>query len=163
MISEQEYAGKRARVVTAIRSMNVADPLALEKTTSNLFRQRVQTRVHRLDLRDFNHVIRVDEREQLAEVEGLTTYEDLVRETLPFRLMPTVVPQLKSITIGGAIAGIGIESSSFKYGFVHETVQELEILLSDGSVVVATNENEYSDLFFGFPNSYGTMVRGTCF
>jgi FAD/FMN-containing dehydrogenase len=113
--------------------------------------------MHRLDLRDFNHVIRVDEREQFAEVEGLTTYEDLVRETLPFQLMPTVVPQLKSITIGGAIAGIGIESSSFKYGFVHETVQELEILLPDGRVVVATKSNDYSDLFFGFPNSYGTL------
>ena len=157
MISEQEYADKRARAITAIRATNAAAPLALEKTTSNLFRQRVQAQVHRLDLRDFNHVIRVDEREQFAEVEGLTTYEDLVRETLPFQLMPTVVPQLKSITIGGAIAGIGIESSSFKCGFVHETVQELEILLPDGRVVVATKANEYSDLFFGFPNSYGTL------
>jgi FAD/FMN-containing dehydrogenase len=157
MISQQEYAGKRERVVTAIRATNAADPLALDKSTSNLFRQRVQEHVHRLDLRDFNHVIRVDEHEQFAEVEGLTTYEDLVRETLPFKLMPPVVPQLKSITIGGAIAGIGIESSSFKCGFVHETVQELEILLPDGRVVVATKANEYSDLFFGFPNSYGTL------
>jgi FAD/FMN-containing dehydrogenase len=88
MISQQEYAGKRERVVAAIRSMNAADPLALEKSTSNLFRQRVQEHVHRLDLRDFNHVIRVDEHEQFAEVEGLTTYEELVRETLPFQLMP---------------------------------------------------------------------------
>src|SRR5688572_1999453 len=124
MISQEEYAGKRARAVAAIRSMNAANPLALEKSTSNLFRQRVQERVHRLDLHDFNHVIRVDEHGRIAEVEGLTTYEELVRETLPFQLMPTVVPQLKSITIGGAIAGIGIESSSFKCGFVHETVQE---------------------------------------
>ena len=84
MISEQEYADKRARAVTAIRATNAAASLTLEKTTSNLFRQRVQAQVHRLDLRDFNHVIRVDEREQFAEVEGLTTYEDLVRETLPF-------------------------------------------------------------------------------
>jgi FAD/FMN-containing dehydrogenase len=157
MISQEEYAGKRARVVTAIRSINAANPLALEKSTSNLFRQRAQEPVHRLDLHDFNHVIRVDEHGQFAEVEGLTTYEELVRETLPFQLMPTVVPQLKSITIGGAIAGIGIESSSFKCGFVHETVQELEILLPDGRVVVATPSNEYSDLFFGFPNSYGTL------
>ncbi|HMD79707.1 MAG TPA: FAD-binding protein, partial [Anaerolineales bacterium] len=157
MISQEEYAGKRARAVAAIRSINAANPLALEKSTSNLFRQRAQEQVHRLDLRDFNHVIRVDEQEQVAEVEGLTTYEELVRETLPFHLMPTVVPQLKSITIGGAIAGIGIESTSFKCGFVHETVQELEILLPDGSVVVATQSNEHRDLFFGFPNSYGTL------
>ena len=64
--------------------------------------------------------------------------------------MPTVVPQLKSITIGGAIAGIGIESSSFKYGFVHETVQELEILLPDGTIVVATRRMNTATCFSGF-------------
>ncbi len=71
--------------------------------------------------------------------------------------MPCVVPQLKSITIGGAASGVGIESSSFKYGLVHETLLELEVLLGDGSVVTATPDNEHRDLFFGFPNSYGTL------
>jgi FAD/FMN-containing dehydrogenase len=36
-------------------------------------------------------------------------------------------------------------------------MQELEVLLSDGRIVVATPENEHRDLFFGFPNSYGTL------
>lgn len=157
MISSRDYIDKREQMRSSLRGMGVAQPLALEKTTSNLFRHREQERVHRLDLRHFNQVIRVDEKEECAEVEGLTTYEDLVRDTLPFNLMPAVVPQLKSITVGGAIAGIGIESSSFKYGFVHETMQELEVLLPDGSVVVATKGNDYSDLFLGFPNSYGTL------
>jgi FAD/FMN-containing dehydrogenase len=67
------------------------------------------------------------------------------------------VPQLKSITIGGAASGVGIESSSFRYGLVHETLFEIEVLLGDGSVVTATPDNEHSDLFFGFPNSYGTL------
>jgi len=157
MISAEEYAGKRAHVLRSLPGTGVAEPLALAKSSSNLFRHRAQQRVHQLDLRDFNHVLRIDEQERYAEVEGLTTYEELVRETLAFNLMPAVVPQLKSITIGGAIAGIGIESSSFKYGFVHETMQELEVLLPDGKVVVATRENEHRDLFFGFPNSYGTL------
>jgi FAD/FMN-containing dehydrogenase len=68
-----------------------------------------------------------------------------------------VVPQLKSITIGGATTGCGIEASSFKYGLVHETVQEMEILLADGRTVLCAPDNEYRDLFFGFPNSYGTL------
>ena len=34
---------------------------------------------------------------------------------------------------------------------------ELEVLLADGSVVVCTADNEHRDLFFGFPNSYGTL------
>src|SRR4029078_11595745 len=145
----------------------------LAKSSSNLFRHRAQQRVHQLDLRNFNHVLRINEQERYAEVEGLTTYEELVRETLAFNLLPAGVPQLKSITLGGAISGIGIESSSFKYGFVDETMQELEVLFTggevvvatrerellchDGEVVVATRENEHRDLFFGFPNSYGTL------
>jgi len=71
--------------------------------------------------------------------------------------VPAVVPQLKSITIGGAVAGVGIESSSFRYGLVHETVEELDVLIGDGRVVTATPDNEHRDLFFGFPNSYGTL------
>ncbi|MGD9726674.1 MAG: FAD-binding protein, partial [Nitrospiraceae bacterium] len=122
MMSIDQYRHKRERTLASLRGTAGLPPLALVKTTSNLFRHRDQNRVHRLDLSDFNQVLRVDEKEACAEVEGLTTYEDLVRETLPFNLMPAVVPQLKTITVGGAIAGIGIESSSFRYGFVHETM-----------------------------------------
>ncbi|BCA55788.1 FAD-linked oxidase [Nitrospira sp. KM1] len=156
MIAFEAYAEKRARAIADARNAHIG-PLTLDKPTSNLFRHRPSDRGHRLDLRGFNHVIRVDEAARTADVEALTTYDDLVRETLRFNLMPAVVPQLKSITIGGAIAGIGIESTSFKYGFVHETVRELEVLLPGGTVAVADRENEYRDLFFGFPNSYGTL------
>ncbi|HEY5895967.1 MAG TPA: FAD-binding protein, partial [Burkholderiales bacterium] len=68
-----------------------------------------------------------------------------------------VVPQLKTITLGGAVAGVGIESSSHRYGLVHDTMLELEVLLGDGRVVLCTPDNEHADLFFGFPNSYGTL------
>ena len=70
-----------------------------------------------------------------ADVEGMTTYEDFVDETLKHGLMPAVVPQLKTITIGGAVAGMGIEATSFHYGLVHETVLEMEILLASGETV----------------------------
>jgi FAD/FMN-containing dehydrogenase len=70
--------------------------------------------------------------------------------------MPAVVPQLKTITVGGAVAGVGIEATSFRYGLVHETVLEMEILLASGEVVVC-NKEKNADLFYGFPNSYGTF------
>jgi FAD/FMN-containing dehydrogenase len=90
-------------------------------------------------------------------VEGMTPYAKLVAECLRHGVMPAVVPQLKSITIGGATTGCGIESSSFRYGLVHETVQEMEVLLGDGRTVVCAPDNEHRDLFYGFPNSYGTL------
>ena len=34
---------------------------------------------------------------------------------------------------------------------------ELDVLLGDGRVVSCTPDNAHADLFFGFPNSYGTL------
>jgi FAD/FMN-containing dehydrogenase len=40
---------------------------------------------------------------------------------------------------------------------VHESIDELDVLLADGSVVTCRADNEHRDLLFGFPNSYGTL------
>jgi FAD/FMN-containing dehydrogenase len=128
-------------------------PVRLAKSTSNLFRFRSDL-PGGLDVNRFNRVLHVDPAARTAEVQGMTTYEDLVDATLPHGLMPFVVPQLKTITLGGAVAGLGIESSSYRNGLPHESVREMEVLTGDGEVVVATPE---SDLFRGFPNSYGTL------
>jgi FAD/FMN-containing dehydrogenase len=87
----------------------------------------------------------------------MTTYEDLADATLRYGLMPLVVPQLKTITIGGAVTGLGIESSSLRSGMPHESVLDMEILTGDGRVVTAAPGNEHDALYRGFPNSYGTL------
>jgi FAD/FMN-containing dehydrogenase len=87
----------------------------------------------------------------------MTTYEDLVAATLPHGLMPLVVPQLRTITLGGAVTGLGIEASSFRSGLPHESVLEAEILTGDGEIVVARAEGDHADLFRTFPNSYGSL------
>jgi FAD/FMN-containing dehydrogenase len=148
---------KIRRLIGQIEANAGSAPIGLAKDTSNLFRDRKQTPRHKLDVRPFNEVLAINAEERWVEVEGMTPYVKLVDAMLAHGLMPAVVPQLKSITIGGAAAGVGIEATSFKYGLVHETLQELEILLPDGRVVLATPGNEYRDLFYGFPNSYGTL------
>jgi len=130
--------------------------IGLRKTTSNLFRRRDNDAGFRLDTRGFHRVLQVDPSRMVADVEGMTTYEELVGETLRYGLLPAVAPQLKTITVGGAVSGLGIESASFKYGLVHETVEEMEILTGEGSIVVCS-PCKNQDLFFGFPNSYGTL------
>ncbi len=155
-MSALPYDQKKQRLVEFLRAHRT-DTVRLGKTTSNLFRDRQATPAARLDVRDFNNVLRVDPAAGYVDVEGMTPYAKLVAECLKHGVMPTVVPQLKSITIGGATAGCGIEATSFKYGLVHETVQEMDILLADGNVVSARPDNEFRDLFHGFPNSYGTL------
>ena len=87
----------------------------------------------------------------------MTTFVDLADATLAAGTMPRVVPQLKSITLGGAVAGVGIEASSFRFGLVHDTISAIEVLTGDGRALVCTPDNEHRDLFHALPNSYGTL------
>jgi FAD/FMN-containing dehydrogenase len=148
------HAARCERLLAQYRSTR--EGVRLAKGTSNLFRDRTQAG-RALDVRDFHHVLAVDATACTIDVEGMATFAQIVDATLPHGVMPPVVPELRSITIGGAISGVGIEASSFRYGLVHETVQELEILTGDGEIVVARPDNEHADLFFGFPNAYGTL------
>ena len=134
-------------------------PVRLAKRTSNLFRQRESTSTPGLDVAAFDGVLEVDPVNRTAEVQGMTTYEHLVAATLPYGLMPLCVPQLKTITLGGAVTGLGIESSSFRWGLPHESVIEMDILTGDGQVITVSGapDDPHRDLYYGFPNSYGTL------
>jgi FAD/FMN-containing dehydrogenase len=147
------HAKKKEALAAQLKA--ATGPVALSKETSNLFRDRDVGERRRLDVRAFKDVIGFGEN--WVDAEGMIPYEDLVRECLARGVMPTVVPQLKTITLGGAVAGVGIESSSHRYGLVHDGMLELDVLLGDGRVVTCTPTNEHRDIFFGFPNSYGTL------
>jgi FAD/FMN-containing dehydrogenase len=147
------HAAKRASLSSALRQGS--GPVALAKDTSNLFRDRASAARRRLDVRSFNQVLSI--KENSLEAEGMIAYEDLTRACLAQGVMPAVVPQLKTITLGGAVAGVGIESSSHRHGLVHDTMLELDVLLGDGRIVACSPGNAHADLFFGFPNSYGTL------
>src|ERR1700749_2832638 len=90
----------------------------------------------------------------------MCTYENLVAATLPYGLSPLVVPQLKTITLGGAVSGLGIESTSFRNGLPHESVLEMDILTGSGELLTASPE-QHQDLYRAFPNSYGTLGYST--
>ena len=154
---QADHVERRDALVAQLRASAAGAPLGLAKRASNLFRDRAPSAKRRLDLSAFQRVLQVNAHDQWVDAEGLITFESLVAATLPHGVMPAVVPQLKSITLGGAAAGVGIEATSFRHGLVHDCLLELEVLLPDGDVVLAAPHNEHRDLFFGFPNSYGTL------
>jgi len=150
------HAAGVERLLESYRAVPAAATVRLAKPTSNLFRSRATAHGAGLDTSGLTHVIAVDPAARTADVAGMCTYEDLVAATLPHGLAPLVVPQLKTITLGGAVTGLGIESTSFRNGLPHESVLELDILTGAGELVTASPQ-EHADLFRAFPNSYGTL------
>ncbi len=135
--------------------------MRLAKRTSNLFRPRSATDRPGLDVSGLDGVIAVDPVARTADVQGMCTYEHLVEATLAHGLMPLVVPQLRTITLGGAVTGLGIESSSFRNGLPHESVLEMDVLTGSGEVVTCAPDGPHADLFTAFPNSYGSLGYAT--
>ena len=144
------------RLLESYRAVPPTATVRLAKPTSNLFRTRARSEAAGLDTSGLTGVLAIDPDARTADVAGMCTYEDLVAATLPHGLAPLVVPQLKTITLGGAVTGLGIESTSFRNGLPHESVLELDILTGDGEVVTASPA-EHADLYRAFPNSYGSL------
>jgi FAD/FMN-containing dehydrogenase len=145
------------RLEASYRGIPAGSPVRLAKQTSNLFRSRAAAGPG-LDVSGLTGVLQVDPASRTADVAGMCSYENLVAATLPHGLTPLVVPQLKTITLGGAVSGLGIEAASFRNGLPHESVLELDVLTGAGEIVTAIPGDE---LFAGFPNSYGTLGYAT--
>jgi FAD/FMN-containing dehydrogenase len=147
-----------ARLKASYDAIPAGQTVRLAKKTSNLFRPRAASDVPGLDVSGLGGVISIDDEAQTADVQGMCTYEALVDATLPRGFIPYVVPQLRTITLGGAVSGLGIESTSFRNGLPHESVVDMDIFTGAG-VVVTTKPGE--DLFDTFPNSYGSLGYAT--
>jgi len=147
-----------ARLQASYDAVPNGAPVRLAKRTSNLFRPRDPDQTPGLDVSGLDGVVAVDPAARTADVQGMCTYEDLVDATLAHGLMPFVVPQLRTITLGGAVTGLGIESTSFRSGLPHESVLEMDILTGAGAIVTTRPGD---DLFDTFPNSYGSLGYAT--
>ena len=113
-----------------------------------------------IDFKPLNRLLDIDEARRTATVEPGLTFQELVHHTLPKGLMPVVVPELKTITIGGAISGCSLESTSYRYGGFHDNCLEYEYLTGTGEVRTCSPEND-PDVFHLLHGSYGTLGRLT--
>jgi len=105
---------------------------------------------------ELTEIIEVDKNNKTCVAESGVTFSDLVNETLKYGLVPYVVPELKGITIGGAISGCSIETMSYRYGGFHDNCLEYEIITADGGIINCSPEN-VPDVFNMIHGSYGTL------
>ena len=77
-------------------------------------------------------IIKVDTEKRTVVVEPLVTMGQLSRLLNSIGWTIPVLPELDDLTVGGLVAGCGVETSSHKYGMFQHTCVAYEIVLSDG-------------------------------
>lgn len=103
-----------------------------------------------------NRIIAIDPDRQTALVEPRVNMEALLKEALTYGLTPHVIPELRDMTIGGAIMGIAGESGSHKWGIFSDTCLSFEIITGNGALL-KVSPTDHPDIFYGIPGSYGSL------
>lgn len=158
--SKTPHAEKVERICRRLRERRSSRPLSLvERVASHEVPKAGDLRPtdDHLDLSDLDEVLHIDARRRICVAEPGVTFEHLVDATMRHGLAPRVVPELKEITIGGAVSGGSIESTSFRYGGFHDTCLEYEIVTAEGEVLTCSPKNENGLLFQMMHGSFGTL------
>ena len=130
-------------------------PWRVHHGSTHSTRKTAHTSNNSIDTSDLSHVLSIDPFTKTALVEPNVTMESLVKQTFP-QFLPPVVPEFPAITVGGGLAGTAGESSSFRHGFLADTISWIEVVLPTGEVVGASRDSN-QDLFHGLAGSFGTL------
>jgi FAD/FMN-containing dehydrogenase len=154
------HAAKVARIVSQLRSQPKGRPVSLKKkaVSHQVPKARdLRYRDDKIDISDLTEILVIDPVRRICVAESGVTFVDLVRATLRHGLLPIVVPELKTITIGGAVAGCSIESMSFVHGGFHDTCLEYEVITGTGDVLSCTPDNGHQLVFQMLHGAFGTL------
>jgi FAD/FMN-containing dehydrogenase len=157
---EALHADKVTRIAAQLRAHDGSKPVSLRKKAPPHQVPRggdLRRKDAKIDVSDLTQIIHVDPVNQLCIAESGVMFCDLVEATLKFGLVPIVVPELKTITIGGAVSGCSIESMSYRYGGFHDTCVEYEVVTATGEVLTCRPDNEHALVFQMLHGSFGTL------
>ncbi len=107
-------------------------------------------------MRELVEILEIDVQNQTCTADPGVTFCDLVRATLAKGLAPMLVPELETITLGGAVAGCAVESMAHKHGGFHDSCLEYEVVTAKGELLHCSREPS-SELFEMLHGSYGTL------
>ncbi len=151
---------KIARIAAQLKNRKSTRPISLKKKSVSHEVPKPEDKRHldeKLDVSDLNEILEIDAKKRFCIAEPGVTFVDLVRATMRHGLVPAVVPELKTITIGGAVAGCSIESMSYKLGGFHDSCLEYEIITGKGEVLTCTPDNDNSLVFQMAHGTFGTL------
>ena len=155
-----EHCRKVQRIAGGLKARKNGRPVSLKKkavshTVPKPFDKKYSD--EKIDVTDLDRILEIDPVERTCTAEPGVTFVDLCKATLAHGLIPTVVPELKTITIGGAVAGCSIESMSYMYGGFHDSCLEYELITGRGEVLECTAAGENQLLFQMVHGTFGTL------
>lgn len=148
------------RIIKQLKERKSTKPVSLKKKAVSHEVPKLSDKRHsdeKIDLSDLNEILHINTKKRICIAEPGVTFVDLVTATMKYGLVPIIVPELKTITIGGAVAGCSIESMSYKHGGFHDTCIEYEIITAKGDVLICTPDNENNLLFQMVHGTFGTL------
>lgn len=164
MFKMQNHAGSLAahhdrteRISSQVKQFHERqEPFRIYHGSTSSTRRSVYDPNKVIDTSDMSNILFVDTEKRIGLIEPNVSMEKLVDATLPLGLVPLVVMEFPSITVGGGFSGTSGESSSFREGVFDNTVNWIEIVLGNGDIVRAS-PSEYSDLYHGSAGCFGTL------
>lgn len=157
MLTHQE---KVNRIVAQLKKRRSGLPLSFKKKEISHLVPKPhpsKNKEEKIDLSDLNKILEINPKQKTCRAESGVTFSALVKETLKCHLVPLVVPELKTITIGGAVAGGSVESTSYKEGGFHDTCLEYEVITAKGDVLICTPDKENKKIFQMVHGTFGTL------
>jgi FAD/FMN-containing dehydrogenase len=154
------HARKVQRVTEQLQQRDSQRPVRIRKQAVSHMIPKPRDLKHQddqIDISDFQEILEIDPVSRTCVAESGVTFVDLVAATLRYGLVPIIVPELKTITVGGAVSGCSLESMSFVYGGFHDTCLSYELVTAKGEVLHCTPENEHGLLFQMIHSSFGTL------
>lgn len=119
------------------------------------------TPLHLIDLSRLNCVRSIDVESETCVVQAACTFRNLLRASLHSHLMPAVVPPYLDMTVGGAVVGSAIGSTSWRHGAFSDSVIEMELALGSGEVISVTRDGQHAALFHAVHSSYHSIATVT--
>ena len=151
---------KIGRIAKQLKERKSTAPLALKKKAVSHEVPKLEDKKYtdeKLDISDLDEILCIDTEKRYCIAEPGATFTKVVEATIKHGLVPVVVPELKTITIGGAVVGCSIESMSYKYGGFHDNCLEYEVMTAKGEVLTCTPDNENQRLFQMVHGTFGTL------
>jgi FAD/FMN-containing dehydrogenase len=105
-----------------------------------------------LDMTSLGRCLRVDGDAMTADVEGGAIWRDVVRATVSELLVPPVLTNNLSVTVGGTLSIAGIGVASFRHGTQGDQVAELDVVTGDGELVTCGPDRD--------PDLYWSVIAG---